>query len=247
VSVGPGLDAQVRVTAHASWVELTHNDGRTSAMSSQPSTGAYRPLPSVWLGDDAKLLELMLDFYPRTSPQRILDATVNRGRFWRGSQRPVIGLDIDPRYQPDVVGDNRDMPFRSGSLDVVVYDPPHVPNRGKDRSKDFNTRFGLGAKASAAQGYNLSHLYLPFAREAYRMLRPEGILLCKIADFVHDHRQHWAHDDLRRAATAAGFCACDEIVKVRKRPIVDPKWQVAHHARRQHCFWMVFRKSRKCE
>jgi methylase of polypeptide subunit release factors len=176
-----------------------------------------------------------------------VDATVNRGRFWRGSQRPVIGLDIDPRYQPDVVGDNRDMPFRSGSFDVVVYDPPHVPNRGKDRSKDFNTRFGLGAKASAAQGYNLSHLYLPFAREAYRMLRPEGILLCKIADFVHDHRQHWAHDDLRRAATAAGFCACDEIVKVRKRPIVDPKWQVAHHARRQHCFWMVFRKSRKCE
>jgi SAM-dependent methyltransferase len=189
----------------------------------------------------------MLDFYPRMPPQRILDATVNRGRFWRGSQRPVVGLDIDPRYRPDVVGDNRDMPFRSGSFDVVVYDPPHIPNHGKDRSKDFNTRFGLGLKASAAQGANVSHLYLPFVREAYRVLRPDGILLCKVTDYVHNHRLQWAHVDLKLAAEAAGFCACDCIVKIRKGPIVDPKWRVAHHARRHHCYWLVFRKSGKCE
>jgi SAM-dependent methyltransferase len=216
-------------------------------MSSQTPTGPYRRPPSVWHGDDTELLELMLDFYPRTPPQRILDATVNRGRFWRGSQRPVIGLDIDPGYRPDVVGDNRDMPFPDASFDVVVYDPPHIPNRGKDRSKDFNTRFGLGPKASAAHGYNLSHLYPPFAREAYRVLRPEGILLCKIADYVHNHRLQWAHVDMRQAATAAGFCACDYIIKDRKKPIGDPKWRVAHHTRKHHCFWLVLRKSTKCE
>jgi hypothetical protein len=43
-----------------------------------------------------------LDFYPHTPPQRILDATVNAGRFWRGSQRSVLGLDINPRHRPDV-------------------------------------------------------------------------------------------------------------------------------------------------
>jgi hypothetical protein len=36
-------------------------------------------------------------------------------------------------------------------------------------------------------------------------------------------------------------------VKVRKGPIVDPKWQTAHHARRRHSYWLVFRKSNKCE
>ena len=93
-----------------------------------PASMPYRLLPSVWQGEDAELLELMLGFYPHTPPQRILDATVNAGRFWRGSQRPVIGLDINSRYHPDVVGDNLCMPFRDGVMDVVVYDPPHIPN-----------------------------------------------------------------------------------------------------------------------
>jgi SAM-dependent methyltransferase len=212
-----------------------------------PSGTQYRLLPSVWEGEDCDLLELMLDFYPHKHPQRILDATVNGGRFWRGSQRAVIGLDINPHYHPDVVGDNLSMPFRDEVFDVVVYDPPHIPNQGKDRSKDFNTRFGLVLKSSAEHGYNFSHLYLPFVREAYRLLRAEGILLCKITDYVHNHRLQWAHVDLIQASTATGFCPCDCIVKVRKGPIVDPKWQVAHHARRHHCYWLVFRKSEKCE
>ena len=33
----------------------------------------YDPLPSVWYGDDAGLLEEMLCFYPRKPPQDILD------------------------------------------------------------------------------------------------------------------------------------------------------------------------------
>jgi SAM-dependent methyltransferase len=207
----------------------------------------YEVLPSVWHGGDAELLERMLDFYPRKPPQSILDATVNRGRFWVGSSRPVTGLDIDPRHKPDVVGDNRDMPFADGSFDVVVYDPPHVPNQGRDRAKDFTTRFGLGGKSSAENGYTFTHLFPPFLAEAYRVLRPEGILFCKIADYVHNHRYQWAHIELIKAAVDAGFCACDCIIKVRKGPIIDPKWKAAHHARRHHCYWLVFRKSKKCE
>jgi hypothetical protein len=98
----------------------------------------YRLIPSVWEGEDYDLLELMLDFYPHEPPQRILDATVNARRFWRGSSRAVIGLDINPHFHPDVVGDNLHMPFRDEMFDVIVYDPPHIPNQGKDRSKDFN-------------------------------------------------------------------------------------------------------------
>src|SRR4051812_3912285 len=71
----------------------------------------YEPLPSVWYGSDAELLERMIDFYPKRTPKRILDATVNAGRFWVGSTRNVIGMDIDPRHKPDLVGDNTAMPF----------------------------------------------------------------------------------------------------------------------------------------
>jgi SAM-dependent methyltransferase len=215
---------------------------------SLPARGAcYETLPSIWYGSDAELLEQMLDFYPRQRPKLILDATVNRARFWEGSKRRVIGLDIDPVHEPDVVADNRRMPFRDRCFDVVVYDPPHVPNQGKDNSKDFNTRFGLVLKSPAKTGYNFTHLYPPFLAEAFRVLKPEGILLCKIADYVHGHRYQWAHLELVKAAVEAGFCACDCIIKVRKGPIMSPRWKTAHHARRHHCYWLIFRKSDKCE
>jgi hypothetical protein len=212
-------------------------------------TGAlatYQALPSVWTGTDAALLERMLAFYSRRAPGQILDATVNAGRFWRDTGRRVIGLDRDGRHTPTVVGDNSRMPFRDACFDVVVYDPPHVPNQGRDQRKDFNTRFGLVLKADARRGYNFAHLYPPFLAEAHRVLQSEGLLFCKIADYVHNHRTQWAHVDLLLAAQNAGFLACDCIVKVRNGPIVDPKWKVAHHARRQHCFWLVFRKSARC-
>jgi predicted methyltransferase len=189
----------------------------------------------------------MLEFYPRRQPKRILDATVNTGRFWKGSVRKIIGVDINAKCCPDVVADNRRLPFKDRSFDVVVYDPPHIPNQGRDKSKDFNSRFGLVLKSSAKNGYNFSHLYPPFVSEAYRVLSLEGVLFCKVADYVHNHRYQWAHVALKEAAETIGFCACDCIVKIRKGPIVDPKWKTAHHARRQHCYWLIFRKSKKCE
>ncbi len=213
----------------------------------EPAESEYRPLASVWEGTDADLLEKMLSFYPHNEPILILDATVNAGRFWEGSTRPVVGLDIDIQHRPDVNADNTRSPFPDGCFDIVVYDPPHIPNQGKDRSKDFNTRFGLTLKSSAENGYNFSHLYPPFVREAYRILQPDGVLFCKIADYVHGHRFQWAHIELFNAATAAGFCPCDCIVKIRQGPIISPRWKTAHHARRHHSYWLIFRKSTKCE
>ncbi len=233
----------------AATMKLKHNQQLELLPHNRPEQldADYQPLPSVWDRTDAELLEKMLDFYPRYRPQLILDATVNLGRFWEASTRPLIGMDIEGRYSPDVVGNNLHMPFREGSFDVVVFDPPHIPNQGKDQSKDFNTRFGLVLKSSAENGYNFSYLYPPFVQEAYRVLKPEGILFCKITDYVHGHRFQWAHIELIKAAEAVGFCPCDCIVKVRQGPIMDPKWRTAHHARRHHCYWLIFRKSNKCE
>jgi hypothetical protein len=188
-----------------------------------------------------------LALYPRKHPRRILDATVNGGRFWRGSNRRVIGIDIEANHKPSVVADNTASPFRDDFFDVVVYDPPHIPNQGRDNQKDFHQRFGLGGKSPKEQGYTFTHTYPPFVKEAYRILKDEGVLFCKITDYVHHHRYQWAHVELIQAAKDAGFQPCDCIVKVRKGPIIDPKWRVAHHSRRQHCYWLVFRKSRKCE
>lgn len=231
---------------------MSHPAEKTPAVPGQAVFGPewrkqYEPLGSVWTGDDAELLDELLRLYPRKPPRSILDSTVNGGRFWRGSNRPVVGMDIDARYRPHVVGDNGSMPFRNGTFDVVVYDPPHIPNQGVDKSKDFNSRFGLGQRVPKELQYSFAHTYPSFLEEAWRVLRSEGILLSKIADYVHHHRYQWAHVEFLQAARTVGFRACDCIIKIRKGPIVDPKWKIAHHTRRQHCYWLVFRKSDKCE
>ncbi len=223
------------------------NSMATLLIHERPKARDYDPIPSVWEGEDAQLLERMLLLYPRKRPRRILDATVNGGRVWRGSERPVIGIDIEIKHKPSIVADNTVMPFKDKLFDVVVYDPPHIPNQGCDRQKDFQYRFGLGGKSPKENGYTFRHTYPPFVKEAYRILKDEGILFCKIADYVHHHRYQWAHVELVQSASDAGFQPCDCIVKIRKGPIIDPKWKVAHHSRRRHCYWLVFRKSRKCE
>lgn len=211
------------------------------------SESTYAPLPSVWHGEDAELLERMLSFYPKKPPVDILDATVNKGRIWKGSTRTIVGMDIDHAHKPDIVADNTNMPCEDESFDVIVYDPPHIPNVGRDGLKDFQERFGLIVKSPIENGYNLTHTFPPFLKEAFRVLRKNGILFCKIADYVHGHRYQWAHVEFIKAAEAHGFTACDCIIKVRKGPITDPRWKTAHHARRQHVYWLIFRKGKKCE
>lgn len=211
--------------------------------------GTYAPLSSVWEGSDADLLEAIFGFYPALPIEPILDATHNAGRFWRGSAREVVSMDIDPKHKPMILGDNRTMKnVPSATYGVVVYDPPHVGPQGRDKStKRFDVDFGASTVCGAAEDWTLSHLYPPFLQQAKRVLKPNGLLLAKITDMVNNHRSKWPHADFMRMAAEAGFTVCDLIVKVRKGPMVSTKWQTAHHARKRHCFWIICRNSDSCE
>lgn len=209
----------------------------------------YRALSSVWEGSDWELLEAMLSFYPTVKPEPILDATYNAGRFWKGSARDVWSMDIDPKYKPMIVGDNRlmkDVP--SARFGTVVYDPPHVGPQGRDKSvKRFDVDFGATVECGKEQNWTLSYLYPPFLKQAKRVLKHEGLLLAKITDIVNNHRSKWAHCDFMRMAEEAGFTVCDLIVKVRTGPMMSNKWKQAHHARKRHCLWIICRNGPNCE
>ncbi|MGH7127354.1 MAG: hypothetical protein ACREIV_02210, partial [Planctomycetaceae bacterium] len=181
----------------------------TKAASNGTATtnGRYQPLSSVWHGSDGELLEEMLRFYPSVDPEPILDATYNVGRFWKGSKRNVCSMDIDPKYTPMIVADNREMPgVADASFGTVVYDPPHVGPQGRDKSiKRFDVDFGATVACGKEHGWSLSYLYPPFLRQARRVLKPDGLLLAKITDMVNSHRSRWAHCDFMRMAEEAGF------------------------------------------
>lgn len=210
---------------------------------------AYTPLSSIWEGSDGELLEAMFRFYPSIPPEPILDSTHNVGRFWHGSTRDVVSMDIDPQHKPMIVGDNRVMAgVPSAHFGAVVYDPPHVGPQGRDKSsKRFDIDFGAHVECGKEHGWSLSYLYPPFLQQAKRVLKPRGLLLAKITDMVNCHRSQWAHCDFMRMAEEAGFTVCDLIIKTRKGPMVSTKWKNAHHARKRHCFWIICRNGTSCE
>jgi len=203
----------------------------------------YEPLSSVWEKDDAELLEKMLNFYPRQNPEIIIDTTYNKGRFWKDTKRKIISVDINPEMKTDYCCDNKKMPFSDSYADVLVYDPPHLTDHDTDNSsKVWVERFGL-----KDTGDNICGEFDLFLREAYRVLKPEGILFAKLADNVHNHKFQWVTVDFVNKCNEIGFMACDCIVKIRKSSMISSKWQKAHHVRRYHCNWIVCRKSNKCE
>ncbi len=137
-------------------------------MTSQARVRCLRPDGgrnwSVWEGSDGDLLEAMLEFCPSVDPEPILDSTYNQGRFWKGSTRPVISMDIEPRFKPMILSDNRKMNgVPDKSFGVVAYDPPHVGPQGRDKSrKRFDEDFGAMVACGKEHGWKLSYLYPPF-------------------------------------------------------------------------------------
>lgn len=203
-------------------------------------------LTSVWDGNDADLIEKMIVLYSKNQTV-IVDVCCSGRVFWKGSSRKIIGVDINPAVKPDIVADFAHLPMLDdSSVDIVVFDPPHLPEQAasKNSSKLWETRYGITQRN---KGDNVSPLFDQFFKEASRYIKPDGIVLAKIADLVHNHKYQWQHVDLILSGRSNGFTPCDLIVKTRKTGLHSSKWVNQKHARKFHCYWIVFRKGDKCE
>lgn len=207
-----------------------------------------RPL-SVIEGRDPLVLQTMLDFYA-PSGAVVLDVTANRRRMWAGVlwSGPVTYMDADPAMAPDIVADFRALPHPAASVDVLVFDPPHLPAAGGSAASDVQMREDYGL-AGSLKADNVAGYFAPFLTEAARVLRPGGVVFAKLKDYVHNHRYQWMLVEWVLAVRATpGLTPCDLIVK--RDPcggnLKSGRWKRAHHVRNAHCWWVVVRKGR-CE
>ena len=211
---------------------------------------------SVLMGRDPEALDLLLGLHAIESP-RILDATHNTGKMWNGAvHQPTHRMDVDPQYPVDTVADFRAMPFADESFDVIVFDPPHLPvvmaSDGASTHPNvvrYRAQYGLTADADRGRsGDNVSEQFAPFLAEAARVLAANGIVICKLADLVHNHRYQWQQVDFVNAVRASGLTPCDMLVK--RDPaggnLKSSKWKNVHHLKRVHSYFIVVRKGR-CE
>lgn len=200
-------------------------------------------IESVWMGKDNGLLDVMLDYYAPTAT-RIIDVCCNARRMWKGTQwgKKVLYYDIDPEVQPDQTVNWGALPDQNNSVDVLIYDPPHLPAHAGRNGKYMN---GYGLLHSTEKE-NIADLHESFLQEAKRVLKPNGLIFAKIKDYINNRKYQWNLEYFKQEVRKVGLIPCDLIIK--KDPsggkMLSSKWKHAYHAKNVHCYWVIVRKGR---
>lgn len=209
---------------------------------------------SFLMGKDNQVIPILLNIHCNTETPLILDCTHNSGKMWKGLDYNLTTLDIDEQFKTDYIGDFRNMDFIGDqTYDVLVFDPPHLPTNGasKNSSNIWKTMYGItDTKGMGRDGDNISEMFLPFLKEAKRVLKNDGIILAKIADLTHNHRYQWQHVDFINAVNLiGGMTPCDMMIKADPSAgnLTSSKWKNVKHLRKSHCYWIVVRNSNRCE
>ena len=192
-------------------------------------------LYSAYVGRNAPVFRALLECY--LSPESIIaDVTYGKGVFW--SDIPVGRYNLWPS---DLLTgtDCRHLPYPNDSVDAVVLDPPYG-RQGRGGSGEY-AQLKLYYQTMPTMR-DVLDLYIEAGHEAWRVLKPHGLLIVKCQDQVEWTKQHWLSQDIPHRLQRE-FKLEDMIVVVRpQRPSLPPNIAKQTHARRRHSYFLILRK-----
>lgn len=201
---------------------------------------------SAQIADDWEVLNILIPLHCKQENPVILDTTYNTGKMWKKcSYKPTITMDINPKYNPTITGDFKNIPLDANSVDIMVFDPPHLPSDADTdgSSKIYKETYGVDNTDVLRDGNNISKIFEPFLREARRILKPKGIVLAKLCDFIHSGEYQFSHVDFIILAKSLGLIVDDLFIKIRKTPpLISSKWKNVLHLRKNFSYWIVVKK-----
>lgn len=176
----------------------------------------------------------------------VADVTYGKGVFWRN-----VDPDLYKLFASDLKDgiDCRDLPYDDESLDCVVFDPPYMHTPGgtahsKHQSyEDYYRNNRTQGVATKKYHEAVLELYFSAAREAYRVLRPEAVYIVKCQDEVCANRQRLTHVEIINELSCNGFVAEDLFVVMRTNKPGVSRMLKQLHARKNHSYFLIFRKS----
>ncbi len=182
------------------------------------------------------------------SGSTVADVTYGKGVFWKRVPRDAYRL-LPTDLKNGV--DCRRLPYSDGTIDCVVFDPPYMHTPGGTAHVNHQNYEEYYRNNSAGNGSGKKYheavldLYFQSALEAHRVLKDEGTYIVKCGDEVCANQQRLTHIELVNELTRNGFIVEDLFVLVRNnRPGVSRMIRQVH-ARKNHSYFLVFRKSSK--
>ena len=176
------------------------------------------------------------------------DPTYSKGNFYNntGIQHPQYKFDILPQADGVEYGDSRSLPLMNRSINCMMFDPPFLATTGKSLKTDndsnkINKRFGVYPSEK-----ELHRFYINSMKEAYRILKDDGILIFKCQDKVSSGKQYMSHVFVMNEAVKIGFYPKDLFILLAKNRLVA-NWQLnkQKNARKFHSYFWIFQKCNK--
>lgn len=177
----------------------------------------------------------------------VADITYGKGVFWKNVPKDryrLLGTDIKTGV------DCRSLPYEPESLDCIVFDPPYMHTPGGTAHVGHQNYENYYSNNAAQNGSEKKYheavldLYFRTALEAKRILKHEGFFIVKCGDEVCANQQRLTHVELINEFLNHGFIVEDLFVLLRNnRPGVSRVLKQVH-ARKNHSYFMVFRKAK---
>lgn len=197
--------------------------------------------------DQSEIIKWILKLHV---PNHIIDCdpTYSVGNFYKntGIEEPVYKFDINPQIDGVEFADSRNLPLTNESIDCMMFDPPFLATTGKsltqdDESNKINKRFGVYPSEQ-----ELHQFYIDSLKEAYRVLKKNGILIFKCQDKISSGKQYMSHCFIYNEAVNVGFYPKDLFILLAKNRLIAD-WQMKNqkNARKFHSYFWVFQKSSK--
>jgi len=246
-------------------VQTKAENGSKRVAGGNPSTDLVF---SAQIGDNADLFARILHLHVPTGTT-IADVTFGQGTFWknvRGGDYNLLASDIDaksghgifPSHPIEVKTgiDCRNLPYDNDTLDAVVLDPPYMEGlyravtshlAGSGTHAGFRHAYSNG-KPTDEEGPKwheaVVDMYIKAGREAYRVLKRDGILIVKCQDEVSANKQRLTHVEIITAYESLGFYSKDLFVLMRMNRAGVSRLKKQEHARKNHSYFLVFQKRR---
>ncbi len=208
---------------------------------------------SAHIGTNQELFPHVMQLYVKQGA-RIADVTFGKGVFWKDVDSDlysVIKSDIFVHAEQGAIlqADCRALPYASNYFDCVVFDPPYMHTPGgtaHQNHQNFENYYRNNSPLDKENTHKYHEavlaLYFSAAKEAYRVLKPNGVYIVKCQDEVCANKQRLTHVEIINQLSEDGFITEDLFVLVRNTKPGVSRIKQQQHARKNHSYFLVFRK-----